>query len=40
MKRFPLSLVAIIALSGAILVAHSNPAAAMPPDPCTEGFGE
>jgi hypothetical protein len=33
-KRFLLSLVTIIALSGAILVAHSNPAAALPPDPC------
>jgi hypothetical protein len=40
MKRFRLSLVTIIALSGAVLVAQANSAAAVPPDPCHGGFGE
>lgn len=34
MKKFLVALLTVIALSGAILVVHTNSAAAEPPDPC------
>lgn len=34
MKKFLVALLTLIALSGAVLVAHPNSAAAHPPDPC------
>jgi hypothetical protein len=40
MKKFLLALLTVIALSGAVLVAYPNSAAAFPPDPCHGGFGE
>ena len=38
MKKFLITLLTIAALSGAVLVTHSSPAAATPPDPCDHAW--